>query len=293
MTRAATDVVVVGVGRMGLPIARRLIASGARVHVVDIDPPRRDLAAAGGATASARLSGVADATAVITALPHVQAFEDVAFAGDGLAAQLRRGCLWIDVTSNDPQVAQRAADAHTSGPFVGAPMGGGPREAAGGGLTFWVGAETADLERAQRVLTVLARPERIHHVGASVGDGYLFKLLSNALWFGQVTAVSESLAIATRSGIPPERFTELLGESAARSAFTDAYLSRLIAGDYIADFAFASCVEELDLVHRFAREAGLRTPAMDAVREVHHRALEQYGAVDGEMLAARIAIDDI
>ncbi|HYP73538.1 MAG TPA: NAD(P)-dependent oxidoreductase [Microbacterium sp.] len=284
------DIAVIGAGRMGLPILRRLAAAGARVHAVDVDPLRREAAAAVAATVSGDVDATRDCDAVVTVLPHVQAFDDVAF-GSGLVAHLRAGTVWIDLTSNDPRRAERAAVAHSSGPFVGAPMGGGPREAAAGELTFWVGADDESLAAARPVLTVLARPDGIQHVGHRVSDGCVFKLLSNALWFGQVTAVSESMAIAARVGIPSSRFAQLLAESAARSAFTDAYLPRLIDGDYVTDFAFASCVEELDLVDRLACDAGIHTPTMNATRDVHHRALERYGPVDGEMLAGRLPLD--
>lgn len=290
--RGIRDIAVIGAGRMGLPLVRRLAAAGARVHLVDLDPVRRELAADVVATASAGLEAIADADAVLTVLPHVQSFDDLAFAEGGLLARLRPGTVWMDLTSNDPRRAARAAAAHAPGFFVGAPMGGGPRDAASGGLTFWVGADAAALTAALPILSVLARPGGIHHVGAGVPDGYVFKLLSNALWFGQVTAVSESMAIAARSGIPAPRFAQLLAESPARSAFTDAYLPRLLDRDYAPDFAFASCVEELDLVHELARDAGVATPTMEATRAVHHDALERFGPIDGEMIAARLPLGD-
>lgn len=276
---------------MGLPIARRLADAGEHVHIVDVDPVRRALTADFASTVSAGLDAVTASDIVVTVLPDVRSFEAAAFADDGLITRLRPGAVWIDLTSNDPRVAARAAGAHRSGAFIGAPMGGDPSQAADGTLTFWVGADDSALDAARPILTVLAGADGIQHVGSIVTDGYTFKLLSNALWFSQVAAVSEAMAIAARSGIPLERFPPLLGASAARSSFTDEYLPRLLTGDYAENFSFAACVEELDLVDQLSYDAGVVAATLAGSLEVHRQALGRYGSVDGEMLAARVQLD--
>ncbi|QOC25171.1 NAD(P)-dependent oxidoreductase [Microbacterium hominis] len=291
--RPAREIVVIGAGRMGFPIARRLADSGEHVHIVDVDPVRRTLAADFASSVSADIDAVTRSDVVVTVLPDVRSFEAVSFADDGLINRLRPGAVWIDLTSNDPRVAARAAGAHRSGAFVGAPMGGGPSQASDGTLTFWVGADDTALDAALPFLTVLARTDGIQHVGNIVTDGYMFKLLSNALWFSQVAAVSEAMAIAARSDIPLERFAPLLGASAARSSFTDEYVPRLLTGDYVESFSFARCVEELELVDQLAQDVEVVAPTLGASFEVHRRALERYGPLYGEMLAARVQLDGL
>lgn len=275
---------------MGLPIGRRLAASGWRLHVVDSDPARRALAADYAATTSSRWDPDSDADIVLTVLPDAQAFAAVAL-GEGGIAQRRGRALWVDLTSNEPRFAERAAESWRPGPFVGAPMGGGPGDAARGTLSFWVAGADAARGLAMPLLHALAQPDHVHHVGDAIGAGYEFKLISNALWFGQVTAVSEAIAVAARLGIAPDRFAALLGRSPARSAFTEEYLPRLLEGDYAVDFGLAACVDELEIVSRLAEATGVRTPTMDATLATHRRARQLFGDVEGEMLAARIALD--
>lgn len=289
---AVRHVTVIGAGRMGLPIGRRLANAGVRVHVVDIAPERRSLAAAF-ATTSSTWNPDDPMDAVLTVLPGAEAFESIAFGDAGITHRSDKSFLWVDLTSNDPRVAERAAATWARRGFVGAPMGGGPADAARGTLTFWMSGDASTCETAIPLLRILSKPDGIHRAGDAVGDGYVVKLLSNALWFSQVAAVSEAIAVAARAGIAPERFARLLRHSPARSAFTDDYLSRLIDGDYVADFGFAACVDELEIVGELAETALLNTPSMDATLDIHRRALERYGDVAGEMIAARMALDDL
>lgn len=144
-----------------------------------------------------------------------------------------------------------------------------------------------DVERARPILTLLARPGGIRHVGEDIRHGYVLKLLINALWFGQVAAVTEALMTARAHGISEETFSAMVGGSVARSAFTDDYLPRLLQGDYIADFGLRECVEELDLASALAHAASVRHPVLDAVAMLHNEALGAFGPIDGEMLVAR------
>lgn len=287
------DVTVIGAGRMGLPIARRLARSGLRVHIVDTAAERRSLAAVFARTTSSEWDPDATTDAVLTVLPDAKAFESIAFGAAGITTRRGGSALWLDLTSNDPRVAERAASAWSRSAFVGAPMGGGPDDAARGTLSFWMSGDADSCAAALPLLSILAKSDGIHWAGNAVGDGYVVKLLSNALWFGQVTAVSEAIAVAARTGIPPERFTDLLRHSPARSAFIDDYLVRMLNGDYAADFGFSACVDELEIVRELSEAARLNTPSMVATLETHRRALERYGDIDGEMFAARVALDEL
>ncbi|MGA1836544.1 NAD(P)-dependent oxidoreductase [Herbiconiux sp. 11R-BC] len=281
---------VIGLGRMGLPIARRLRATE-RVVVAgfDTDPLRRaDFSPSTPEHASDAVALARWADLLVTVLPGPLELDALLRAG--VLGALRAGAVWVDLTSGDPRVARglaREAEARGVG-AVGAPMAGGPSDAEAGTLGFFVGGPPDAVERALPVLHVLGDPERIERAGDDVGAGHVAKLLANTLWFGQVAAVTEALLIGHAQGIDSERLAAVLRRSAGGSAFLDRHLDRLLEGDYLETFGLDRVVEELDTVTALAAEAGLTVALTGLVAELHHEALERFGAVDGELLVAKL-----
>lgn len=111
MVTAAVPVAVLGVGRMGLPISRRLRESGP-VTVFDVDPARRSLAADAGLTvAASAAAAVTSARLVLTVLPGSPEIEALMDADGALLAALQPGFTWIDMTSTAPGLARTLAAA--------------------------------------------------------------------------------------------------------------------------------------------------------------------------------------
>ena len=282
---------MLGLGRMGLPIARHLVAAGYRVTGFDITAPRLDVARAAGIRAADSVRGVARAADIlIVVLPGAAEFREALIGADGALAVMAPGSTWLDLTSNDPQVASEVAALSAARGIhaVGAPMGGGVTAAESAQLQFHVGGAEPGRAIAAPLLDVLARAGGIRELGDDVSVGYTAKLLVNTLWFGQVAAVAEALLLGERLGIPPTRFADLLTGSAADSAFVRDYLGRLIAGDYVTSFGLRECVDELEIVQRLAHENRTPFSLTDEVVRLHRAALEAYGSVDGEMLVAKL-----
>jgi len=197
--------------------------------------------------------------------------------------ELRPGTLWLDLTSNDPRVVRRIAA--TGVDVVGAPMGGGASAAATGDLHFFVGGAAASIDRARPVLELLGT---IEHIGEDVGDGYTAKLLANLLWFGQAVAVTEALLLGQSLGLAPAALKKTLAASAGGSVFIDEYLDRLLDGDYLEGFGIDRVVEELDTLASLATQEGVPFELSTLVARQHRDALERFGAVGGELLAAKL-----
>ncbi len=279
---------MLGLGRMGLPIARSLARSGFAVSVFDADAHRRaaafPLRVAGSA---AELAGSVET--LLTVLPGALELERV-LLDDGLIDELAPGALWLDLTSGDPIVARRIAEraAGRDVACVAAPMGGGPSAAESGRLRFFVGGGPAAVERARPVLTALGGDDAIDHVGRDVGDGCTAKLLVNLLWFGQVVAVTEALLLGVSLGVPVRALRRSLAGGAAGSVFIDEYLDSLLAGDYLETFGIDRVVEELDILARLADRDGIPFELSRTVARLHREARERFGAIDGELLAAKL-----
>jgi 3-hydroxyisobutyrate dehydrogenase len=286
----AASIGVLGVGRMGLPIAARLVAAGFRVVVFD-QANRRDAATAVGAGwASSAEHLASQAEIFVTILPGRAELEATLAGDDGLVTTLRPGSLWLDLTSGAPDLTATLANAATERGIevVAAPMGGGPADAAAGTLSLYVAGAAAAVLRALPVLGALAAADRIERVGIRPEDAQTIKLLANLLWFGQAVAATEALLLGTGLGVDIETLRRVLPRSAGASRFLDGHLDLLLAGDNAETFGLARVVEELDSVAALAISTGTPFELSALVTRIHHEALERFGPVDGELLAARL-----
>ena len=275
---------VLGVGRMGAGICAALARAGHEVLAFDVRPGRAEQARAAGARWGESAPAVAGAAEVlVSSLPGSPELRD---AMEAVMGELRGGATWIDTTSSTPAVAGPlvAAASARRVDCLDAPVGGGPEQAAAGALRLYVGGPPATVERRREVLEALGTVE---HMGAA-GAGYTTKLLVNLLWFGQAVATGEAMLLAARSGIDLELLRATLGRSAAASDFVGRDAGNILNGDYMASFGLDRCCEELDAVVSLAGELGVPFELSSEVARAYTRALERYGAVDGELLAVAL-----
>ena len=264
---------ILGLGRMGRPIALALRDAGYQLLVFDPVDARTD----GFPTASSDAVVASAVDVLVTVLPGTPELE----ASPALKS-LHPTALWLDLGSTDPRVAERLAEGRCA---VGAPMAGGPAAAAAGTIAFSVGGTAADVARARPILEALGT---IDHVGEAITAGYTAKLLANLLWFGQVVAVTEALLLGQALGVAPATLRRTLAVGPGSSAFVDEYLDRLLDGDYLESFGLDRCVEELDALAALARAEGVPFELSNTVARLHREALERFGAIDGELLAAKL-----
>ena len=267
---------MLGLGRMGMPIAQRLASSGHEVIGWDLDSSRL-----GDVLAAKSAAELASTEVLLTVLPGPREAEA---AMTPLLALLPVDGLWVDLTSNDPRSLERLA-ARTRAMVVGAGMGGGVPAARDGTIRFFVGGSTPSVDRARPVLDSLGS---IDHVGEAVGAGMTAKLIANLLWFGQAVAVTEAMLLGQELGIAPARLRDTLAGSAGGSVFLDDYLDRLLDGDYLDDFGIDRCVEELDTLAALAGDANVPFELSALVARQHRDALERFGARGGELSAVRL-----
>ncbi len=276
----STTVGVIGAGRMGLPICRRLAAAGTDVVASDRRPEREHEVRATGARWLADNREIVDAAdVVITVLPGTP---ELLAAMEGLVGELRRGTTWIEMTSSAPQAGagllRRASSRGVE--CIDAPLGGGPSAVETGTLQLFAGGSAETVERQRALLETLGS---IEHVGGQ-GAGYVTKLLVNLLWFGQALAVGESLLLARKFGLETSVISSVLGRSAAASTFLQRDLDALLDGNYMTSFGLDRCCEELDAVTALASELDSPLELGSLVADQYRRALERYGPVGGELL---------
>ena len=284
------EIGLVGLGRMGVPICANLVRRGYGVRAGDRRPEAAEQAARCGARwvpELARLAAGADV--LITVLPGVEEVRELMLGAGGVAAALRAGTTWIDMTSNSPGAMAEIRNAvlDRGAQVLDAPIGGGVAAAWRGTLQLLVGGQAQVLAQHRELLETLASPGQLRHVGG-YGAGYTAKLLINLLWFGQAVATAEALLLGRASGLDLGILREVLADSAAGSRFIEHDLPALFTGDFMRTFGLDRCYDELQIVTELARGHHLPCKVSEAVADVYQRALRRYGPVDGELLAVKL-----
>jgi 3-hydroxyisobutyrate dehydrogenase-like beta-hydroxyacid dehydrogenase len=213
-------VAIVGTGRMGAAMARRLRASGADVVVYNRTAAGAEaVAAASGATVAATAAEAAgSAPVVLVSLADDAACVSTYGGPDGIAAGVQLGTVVAETSTIDPATVHQLASL-LAGLDVGlldAPVSGSVPLVERGELTIMVGGTAADLASARDVLDVLAK--RVFHVGEQ-GAGATMKLAVNAVVHATNHALAEALVLAEKAGVDRAVAYEVFASSAIASPF--------------------------------------------------------------------------
>jgi 3-hydroxyisobutyrate dehydrogenase len=287
----------IGLGHMGGPMTRNLLAAGHDLVVHDLRrEAAAELEAAGAAWAASPAETGAGREVVITMLPTPQDVEQVLLGRDGLLSGLGPGSVWIDMSTSVPAVARRVRaqlDKDAPGPveILDAPVSGMAAGARAGTLQIFVGGDEGTFRRVRPLLAAMGDPERILYVGGP-GSGYTVKLMLNLLWFAHLVATAEVLAIGTQAGVDLATLRRCLLASPAASHFLEHdVLSVLRDGDYDESFALALACKDLGLAVDLAGHVGVPAELSALVEQVYRRARAQYGDLGGEMLPVKLYED--
>jgi 3-hydroxyisobutyrate dehydrogenase-like beta-hydroxyacid dehydrogenase len=214
---AVTSVGLVGLGRMGRPIAGHLLRAGFGLTVHDLDP--QAVAGTVGAGAAAAGSPAELARASQVALVIVPSSEDVlqVCAGEaGLLAGAAPGTVVAVCSSVTPDTCRELerSGARAGVGVIDAALTRGVRHAEEGDLTLLVGGDPAHLERARPVLEAFSGA--IHHLGP-VGAGQVGKTVHNLVHWAEIAAITEALALGQRLGVPVTRLRSALMDAGVGS----------------------------------------------------------------------------
>ncbi|MBC9249916.1 3-hydroxyisobutyrate dehydrogenase [Pseudomonas alcaligenes] len=208
-----TQIAFIGLGHMGLPMARNLLKAGQRLKVFDLVQAAVDeLVAEGASPASSAADAVRDATVVISMLPASRHVEGLYLGDGGLLAQIVPGSLVLECSTIAPDAARKvhAAAAARGIGMLDAPVSGGTAGAAAGTLTFMVGGKAEALEKARPILAAMGK--NIFHAGPD-GAGQVAKVCNNQLLAVQMIGTAEAMALGVASGLDPAVLAEIMRQS--------------------------------------------------------------------------------
>jgi 3-hydroxyisobutyrate dehydrogenase-like beta-hydroxyacid dehydrogenase len=264
----------VGLGTMGVPMARNLAKAGFPLALASRTASKaRSLAAElargnPGVRAFERYSQVGgESDLVVTCLPDGPEVEAVLLGAGGVAEGAATGAIAIDCSTIAAESARSMAArlAERGIALLDAPVSGGQKGAIEGTLTFFVGGDAAALERARPVFAAMGK--KVTPLGPS-GAGQLGKAANQILVAGNLIAVSEALAFAARVGLPLPALHEALTAGAANSWALEILGRKMIDRDFKPAFAIKHQQKDLAIVLRAARENGVPLPGAALVHQL-------------------------
>lgn len=280
-----TRVAFIGLGTMGLPMARNLLAAGHELVAVDVDPARAALLGAPVAATPAEAASASDVA--LLSLPSPAAVEDVVLGPSGLRAGAPRGFTVADMSTGPPALARTlAAELGRVGiDSLDAPVSGGPRGAEAASLTVMVGGSREAFAARRPLLEALG--SLVVHVGPA-GAGQAAKLCNNLIAGATMVAIAEACAVAEREGIDPAVLYDLLirstGDSRVlRTRFPLEGVSseHPASRDYEPLFSLDLMAKDLELALALAGAHGVETPVATTSRDRYREAQERgAGALD-------------
>ncbi len=199
---------VVGLGRMGLPMARHLARAGFSVVGFDIDSDRCDALTEAGGSPAASVAGLCrESDAVLVMVADDAQTQAVADAVLGVAGEGSALIISSTVKPSTSEAVAQAAARRGIG-VLDAPVAKGQRGAEAGMLTVFVGGPPALFERCRPVFAAFG--SQIVHVGERAGMGQVAKLANNLLLWAGVVAAHEALTLGAQLGVEPARLREAL-----------------------------------------------------------------------------------
>jgi 3-hydroxyisobutyrate dehydrogenase-like beta-hydroxyacid dehydrogenase len=286
------DVGFVGLGQMGLPMARNLANAGYSLSGFDLNPDKCAEAAVH-STVSIAMSPAdvaRQAPVVFTCLPSAEAIYEVYTGENGFVQAGRPGILTCDHSTMAPEVsrslakAMMAADIH----FLEAPIFGIPVQAHEADVYFAIAGEESHIGTVSPFLEVMGRGYR--YVG-EVGVAHTMKILQNGLGMGHAVLTAEIIVICERLGLDTGAFINLVKEARALglSVFFEKYAEVLVSGEKTNAGLVPVCTKDTSLARGLAHEVGLPAPILEEAAAVFQEAMDRGWAGEEMTVVSRIA----
>jgi 3-hydroxyisobutyrate dehydrogenase len=267
-------VALLGTGRMGAAMGRRLLAAGLRVRAWNRSPERaRPLAEAGAVLAASPAEAARGADTVLTMLADGGAVEAAMTGPSGALAGLDEGALWVQSSTvgvaDTERLARLAADHGVV--FVDAPVLGTRQPAEEGKLTVFASGPDQARERCAPLFEAIAT--RIMWIGPA-GAGTRLKLVVNTWLNGLLSALAETIALARAIGADPELFLEAIEGGPMGAPYARLKGNLMISGEYPASFTVDLALKDVRLALEAARERGLDLPVLRTIAGLYGEAIE-------------------
>ena len=265
----------VGIGYMGRPIARRLLESGFKVTVYDLDGGKaKDLVRYGASVAQSVSELAVGCDVILSCLPSDEAVLDLYRGANGVLANASPGSVVIDMSTVYPETSRELSrlGSERGIKVLDVTISGSVPAAEQGILTLFGGGDQECFAASQAIFRAIA--QKYFYVGSS-GSGATMKLVVNTLLGTGMQAIAEAVALGEKAGLDRNRLLDVLSETAVVAPAHVGKLQRAMNGDYSPQFPLRLMNKDFGLIFYLAAAVGARMPATEAAFEVNARQAEQ------------------
>ena len=261
---------VIGLGSMGLGVARTLLSKGFAVHACDV---RAEVVAAfakdgGIAAATPGELGAAVPVAIVLVV-NAEQTEQVLFGPEGAAHRLAPGSVVVASSTVAPDYAidlgRRLAERGLL--MIDAPVSGGAARAAKGEMTIMGSGVPEAFERAGPVLDAIA--SKVYLLGDAPGPGSKVKMINQLLAGVHIAAACEAMALGMKAGVDPKVLYEVISNSAGSSWMFQNRVPHILDGDYTPLSAVNIFVKDLGIVLDSARRMTFPLPITASAHQLY------------------------
>ncbi len=257
----------IGLGIMGKPMSKNLLKAGYELMVSDLHQENvKEVEAAGAKAATNReIAEICDV--IITMLPNSPHVKSVMLGEEGMAAFMREGQIFVDMSSINPTASQEiSAQLSKKGiKMLDAPVSGGEPKAIDGTLSIMVGGDKDVFEKMKEML--LCMGSSAVYCGA-VGAGNTTKLANQIIVACNIQALAEAMTLAQKAGVEPQLVFEAIRGGLAGSTVMEAKAPMMIAGNDKPGFKIDLHIKDLNNALDCAHSVGAPVPMTAAVQEI-------------------------
>jgi len=254
---AATDsqaVAIIGLGSMGLGMAKSLLGAGHTVSGYDVTPSAVGaLGQAGGRACATPTEAAKGASIVVVVVVNAAQTETVLFGENGVVGAMAPGSVIISCATMAPDtvraLAQRCSEQHVL--YLDAPMSGGAARAGSGELTFMASGSSAAFAAARPALEAMAG--KVYELGDAPGIGASFKIVNQLLAGVHIAAACEAITFASKLGLDIAKVYEVITASAGNSWMFENRVPHILEGDYAPKSAVNIFTKDLGIVSDIGR----------------------------------------
>ena len=270
----------IGLGVMGEPMARNLVASGVDLVVWNRSTPALERLVAAGASAATSVDEVFERTALVIVMLATEAASDTTLdrGAEAFARRMRNNMLVVMGTNSPEYSRALEVDVRAAGgSYVEAPVSGSRVPAEKRQLVGMLAGETDAVARARDVVELLCA--QTFECGA-VPSATLMKLAANSFLISLVTGLAESFAFAESTGLDAALLRSILDGGQMASPISTVKTAKLLVGDLSPQARIRDVLKNAQLVVDAAEAAGVASPLVDASRDLYAAATE---AGDGDL----------
>jgi 2-hydroxy-3-oxopropionate reductase len=258
----------IGLGIMGKPMAKNLIAAGHELMVFDIDElPVRELVGAGAKAGTSPKDVAAANRLVITMLPNSPHVKAVALGENGVIHGAKAGDILVDMSSIAPRAAQEvAAELAKHGvEMIDAPVSGGEPKAVEGTLAIMAGGKPEVFDKVKDVLLKMGSSAVLC---GDIGAGNVVKLANQIIVALNIAAMSEAFVLATKAGVDPQAVFSAIKGGLAGSTVLNAKAPMVLEGNYKPGFRIELHIKDLQNALDTAHDLGVPIPLTGQIMEI-------------------------